>query len=93
MKLDNKGRLSVETFIIVLAVLFASAAVLVVVLNQIVRPFTAKWHRLSIQGAFKTEATCTQFREELRDLQTELRKYSKMLADMAGVEDLTALEQ
>ena len=65
----------------------------VVVLNQVVRPFTAKWHRLSIQGAFKTEATCTQFREELRDLQTELRKYSKMLADMAGVEDLTALEQ
>jgi len=65
----------------------------VVVLNQIVRPFTAKWHRLSIQGAFKTEESCKEFREELRALQVELRKYSKMLADMAGVEDLTALEQ
>lgn len=67
--------------------------VAVVVLNQVVRPFTAKWHRLSIQGAFKTEERCKSFREELRALQAELRKYSKMLADMAGVEDLTALEQ
>ena len=64
----------------------------VVVLNQIVRPFTAKWHRLSQQGAFEDPEKKSEFRKELGDVQLELRKYAKMLADMAGVEDLTSLE-
>lgn len=65
----------------------------VVILNQIIRPFTAKWHRLSVQGAFEDDGQCKSFREELAELQTELRKYTKMLADMAEVEDLTELEE
>jgi len=65
----------------------------VVVLNQIIRPFTAKWHRLSLQGAFSNEEQQKQFRTELTQLQAVLRKYTKMLADMADVEDLTALEE
>lgn len=65
----------------------------VVVLNQIVRPFTAKWHRLSVAGAFKDTEKCREFRKELAALQVDLRKYTKMLADMAGVEDLTELEE
>lgn len=64
----------------------------IVVLNQIVRPFTAKWHRLSLEGAFDDAARCTEFRDELGDIQAKLRTYTRMLADMAGVEDLTALE-
>ena len=64
----------------------------VVVLNQIVRPFTAKWHRLSQQGAFEDPEKRSEFRKELDDVQLELRKYAKMLADMAGVEDLTSIE-
>ena len=64
----------------------------IVVLNQVVRPFTAKWHRLSLQGAFGDAARCTEFRKELAALQIKLRQYTKMLADMAGVEDLTSLE-
>lgn len=64
----------------------------VVVLNQIIRPFTAKWHRLSLAGAFQDSKQCKSFRAELSDLQEDLRKYTKMLADMAGVEDLTQLE-
>jgi len=64
----------------------------VVVLNQIVRPFTAKWHRLSQQGAFEDPEKKSEFRKELGNMQLELRKYAKMLADMAGVEDLTSLE-
>src|SRR5437867_3782551 len=28
------------------------------ILNQIIRPFTAKWHRLSLAGAFKDESQC-----------------------------------
>jgi hypothetical protein len=64
----------------------------IVVLNQVIRPFTAKWHRLSLQGAFSDQGKCKEFRQELLSLQTILRRYTKMLADMAGVEDLTALE-
>ncbi len=64
----------------------------IVVLNQVVRPFTSKWHRKSLAGAFEREEDCLQFRMELADLQDQLRKYTRMLADMAGVEDLTTLE-
>jgi len=34
----------------------------------------------------------SEFRKELGYVQLELRKYAIMLADMAGVEDLTSLE-
>lgn len=64
----------------------------VVVLNQRIRPFTAKWHKLSLESAFSDEAQCQKFRNELQDLQADLRVYTKMLADMADVEDLTELE-
>jgi len=64
----------------------------VVILNQKVRPFTAKWHKVSVEGGFKVAENCENFRQELSELQTILRKYTQMLADMAGVEDLTSLE-
>ncbi len=63
------------------------------VLNQIVRPFTAKWHRESLAGAFDDDEKRREFREELAALQQELRNYNRMLAEIAGVEDLTDLEQ
>ena len=62
------------------------------VLNQVVRPFTTKWHRESISGTFNDPLKCKNFREELRLLQTDLRNYNRMLAEIAGVEDLTNLE-
>ena len=62
------------------------------VLNQQVRPFTAKWHILSRQGAFDDEERRQEFRAELRDLQAKLRDYNRLLADVAGVEDMTDLE-
>lgn len=64
----------------------------IVILNQVVRPFTAKWHKLSIEKAFDDIEQCKVFRKELAALQTILRTYTKMLANMAGVEDLTSLE-
>lgn len=64
----------------------------IVILNQKIRPFTAKWHRLSLQGEFCDTAKCDVFRAELTSLQATLRNYTNMLADMAGVEDLTKLE-
>lgn len=64
----------------------------VVVLNQKIRPFTAKWHKLSIEQAFSDADQCACFRAELRELQEVLCIYTKMLADMADVEDLTEME-
>jgi hypothetical protein len=64
----------------------------IVVLNQVIRPFTAKWHKLSIEGAFEDKKRCDEFRNELKKLQLVLSVYTQMLADMAGVEDLTKLE-
>ncbi len=67
--------------------------VAIVVLNQIIRPFTAKWHKESTTGGFKDPDKCKLFRDELSQLQKELRIYTKMLADIASVEDLTTLEE
>ncbi len=64
---------------------------LVVVLNQKVRPFTAKWHPHILASEFDKRGK-TQFRAELRDLQTDLRNYTCLLADLADVEDLTDLQ-
>ena len=63
----------------------------VIVLNQIVRPFTAKWHPLSLQNALTDPTHQAKFREELDDLQRDLRNYTGMLADIAGVEDLSQI--
>ena len=65
----------------------------VVVLNQVIRPFTAKWHKLSLEGKLDTPEGSAEFRAELASLQEMLRRYTKMLADMASVEDLTELEK
>jgi hypothetical protein len=62
------------------------------VLNQIIRPFTAKWHRLSMAGAFKDNSHCKQFRSDLAALQKQLQAYTRALAAIADVEDLTKLE-
>ena len=62
------------------------------VLNQVIRPFTAKWHRNSLAGAFNDASQCQAFRSELGMLQIDLRNYTRALAAMAEVEDLTALE-
>lgn len=63
----------------------------VVVLNQIIRPFTAKWHKKKLEGAFSKWGDCKEFRQELKILQGELRKYTSLLAEIAMVEDLTEI--
>lgn len=64
----------------------------VIVLNQKIRPFTAKWHRALTEKGLSKPAVRKQFRDELKQLQSVLKIYTAMLADMAGVEDLTNLE-
>lgn len=71
------------------------AKIAIVVLNQKVRPFTAKWHKLSLAGAFDDKAQCDTFRNELEVLQGVLLHYTQLLGAMAGVEgddDLTRIE-
>ncbi len=60
----------------------------VVILNQKVRPFTAKWHKLSLDDAFNDPKQRAKFRTELKKLQKTLTLYTELLADMAGIEDL-----
>lgn len=64
----------------------------IIILNQKIRPFTAKWHKRSLEGAFDDAGQCNEFREELVDLQSELHKYTGMLSSMAGVENLVHLQ-
>ena len=68
------------------------AKIAVVVLNQVVRPFTAKWHKESLAGAFNDAAKCKAFRQELEALQQQLSDYAGMLSELAGVEDLRNFE-
>ena len=67
--------------------------VAVIVLNQVIRPFTAKWHRESLNGAFQDVEKCKAFRSDLIQLQRWLVGYTRLLADMAKVEDLTAISR
>ncbi len=65
----------------------------IIVLNQIIRPFTAKWHTVSLAEEIDNVDKSQEFRKELAELQKKLRIYTKALSDMAGVEDLTELEE
>ena len=60
--------------------------------NQVVRPFTAEWHRKSLARTFDDPVQRQEFRESLTALQTDLRNYNRLLAEISGVEDLTDLE-
>jgi len=64
----------------------------VVVLNQKVRPFTAKWHKVQLAEGFKDARLCAEFRQELVALQAVLGQYTGLLSDVAGVENLTQIE-
>ena len=63
------------------------------ILNQVVRPFTTKWHAESLLAeAFCNEDKRQEFRKDLNNLLKDLRNYSRMLAEIACVEDMTDLE-
>lgn len=78
--LRNKGRRA-ENF----------TKISIIVLNQVIRPFTAKWHKKELDGAFDEKQERQTFRNELKDLQVDLKNYTRMLAELAMVEDLTCL--
>ncbi|MCA9698722.1 MAG: patatin-like phospholipase family protein, partial [Myxococcales bacterium] len=69
------------------------AEIAATVLNEVVRPFTAKWHGLSEQGAFARGDSCRSFRRELLQLQPQLRAYQSLLASLVGVGPATERER
>jgi hypothetical protein len=69
------------------------AKVAIIVLNQVVRPFTARWHKLSEEGAFQNPDQCAIFRKELKELQVNLKNYMGMLAEIAGVEEISSFNE
>ena len=70
-------------------VVFAKIAI--EILNQRVRPFTAKWHRKNLASANATD--CAEFRQDLESLHEVLRAYMHTLAVIAGVEELTDVSE
>lgn len=64
----------------------------IIVLNQIIRPFTAKWHKISINESLSDSKYSEHFRTELSELQKHLCYYCGLLSEIAGVEDLTYLD-
>ncbi|MEY3788856.1 MAG: hypothetical protein RLZ75_3064 [Pseudomonadota bacterium] len=65
--------------------------VAVIVLNQIIRPFTAKWHKVVLENRMNDESAKI-FRDELVELQKKLISYAHLLSQIAGVEDITNIE-
>lgn len=63
----------------------------IIILNQKVRPFTSKWHKISKSMKLDDVNLSSSFRKELESLRYILIAYTKMLAEMANVEDLTNL--
>ena len=70
---------------------FSKLAVLI--LNQKVRPFTAKWHVPSLEGPFKDIEKCKEFRQDHEELRVILCGYMQALAALAGVEDITNISK
>jgi len=68
---------------------FAKLSILI--LNQIIQSFTAKWHKISEEQDFENEKIKNEVRKELGELQKELKIYTRMLADMAGVKNMINL--
>lgn len=65
--------------------------VAIVVLNDIVRPFSSKWHKIALEDGLKDPVNCDKFRRELIELQLDMRCYAALLAYIAGVEDMTVI--
>lgn len=59
----------------------------VIVINRVLRGFVSKWHLKFKNGILEEEKLV--FREELKDIQSKMRKFTYLLAEMCNVEDIT----
>src|SRR5258708_2335860 len=67
------------------------ASLTVRMLNMRVRPFTAKWHRVKLDGRLTSADVRFDFRRELAALQLVLREFTRLLGFLTG--DITVTEQ
>jgi len=56
------------------------------ILNEVIRPFAAKWHKISTEIGFD-ESNKSMFREELKVLQKSLNGYGKSILELLEIED------
>ena len=57
-------------------------------LNQVLRPFTAKWHKKQLADGIRETGSKTEFREDLKRLQKLVAGYTSLMGDVAGVEEV-----
>jgi hypothetical protein len=62
------------------------SALAVDVMNRVVRPFTAQWHKWKIEGLLESADHRYDFREQLEKLQVRLRSFARLMAKLAGDE-------
>lgn len=60
-----------------------TAAVVEAMLNQIIRPFTAKWHRRKLAGDLARDDACREFRGELQAVRGKLQRVEMLLYAVA----------
>ncbi|MDO5559565.1 MAG: hypothetical protein Q4F95_08185 [Oscillospiraceae bacterium] len=59
------------------------------VLNQVLRPFVSKWHKFDMEHRNDVSCDWGNFREELEAIQKTMKDYTKLLCELARVEDLS----
>lgn len=55
----------------------------IIVLNEVIRPFTSKWHKKVKNDGLKDSDDICQFRKELSELQCDLQEFVKILAEIS----------
>lgn len=68
------------------------AKIATTILNHVIRPFTTKWHPISLTDAFSYPGNKVDFRKELGELQDDMRVYIFMLAEIVGIDDISDAE-
>src|SRR4029079_7364043 len=58
----------------------AFGAVTIFFLNQVLRPYTARWHRWVVDGRFTAESSRREFRKELKQLQRQIEPFLELLS-------------
>jgi hypothetical protein len=60
-----------------------------VILNDVLRPFTSKWHGRETTILVLNSAEQNLFRKELKEVQVDLIAYVRLLADLSGIQEIT----
>ncbi|MEQ9411261.1 MAG: patatin-like phospholipase family protein [Fuerstiella sp.] len=67
---------------------FHTACFTNIVLNSVIRPVTARWHKLKLEGKLAQEDLRREFRRDLQGVQEHIRKFQKLLLKIARGTDV-----